>query len=452
MPNSVKSARLLVSRSEKGGLLDRAKVMGGASGCSLLCAICQPGSMSPSLICPSLLGSWLTDLCSQCDRAWDVTSPEWNYFSASSTWCTEPISIPGSADFIGCGKPPFAITCDDPIVTDAPAKLCAPQERICAANSTIRRCSDDGLRQETIEQCRCDCDNGNCSVAACTPNTTQCLSSTVKSTCSVSGCDHTDTTCACGCANNDCRGPVCSNSYCRDSHTLIECKSGGCATQTVTCGYGCSNDQCLPPPGPLPDMSSISLDLTSPLPLDLAGPATPEVCDGVDNNKDGVIDELPSCWLTVYRFRDPTTNARCYGPTNIAPSVCSGYTLETTLFSVPSTAWRDGSTTERVQCSKGTDHIITSKGGGEHSSLLAAGWSCTVSLGYWFANGAGPRPPLRIPFTNVCPVYRLTYATTGGNAHLFSSQNETIFGAPLCEPPTRGEAAQSTVCGKPSGC
>jgi hypothetical protein len=113
--------------------------------------------------------------------------------------------------------------------------------------------------------------------------------------------------------------------------------------------------------------------------------------------------------------------------------------------------WLDGSTTERVQCSRGIDHIITVKGGSEYASLITLGWNCSLSLGYFFNDGRAPRYPLRTPYANVCSVYRQKITLPAGDTHLFTLEAEAITG-PTCEPPTRGEALTNTVCGKPSGC
>jgi hypothetical protein len=234
----------------------------------------------------------------------------------------------------------------------------------------------------------------------------------------------------------------------------VQCVNAGCGTQVVSCGYGCSNNRCNDAP-PTPDMSSgggslSDMSVVLP-PPDLATvPPGVEVCDGKDNNGNGQIDELPSCWLTVYRFRDPASNARCYGPTNIAPPVCTGYVFEKELFTVPSSPWLDGTTNERVQCSSGANHIITIKNGGEHTTLQASGWSCNVNLGYWFQTGTGKT--VGTPYSFTCPVYRTWFTTSSGVAHIFSSHTESFAGTFTCEPPTRGDVVQNIPCGRPSGC
>lgn len=400
---------------------------------------------------PYATWEWLQAFCPSCEDAKNAT-PAWQNFLIDEASCVEPVVVPGTSQNVGCVKPAYSDWCA-PVNPSAAQRICLSTTPRCEGYSRST-CSADGTRWEPNATCRCPCSGSDCGGTTCQPGASTCQNN-VLSTCDTYGCGTTSQPCACGCSPDGklCQPKVCTTPYCRDAGTLIKCTNGGCGTVTESCGYGCANNRCNDPPGTNPDMATGGTppDLASP-PRDFAGPPMAEICNGIDDDKNGIVDDPAGCWLTVYRFRDPATNARCYGPTNIAPPVCSGYVLETVLFSAPAAPWADGSTAERAQCSKGTDHIITTKGGGEYATLQGMGWSCNVTLGYWFATGYGPQFPVRTPFAYTCPVYRSWCTTTGGTSHIFSGQNESFFGTFTCEPPTRGEVVQNVACGKPSGC
>jgi hypothetical protein len=397
---------------------------------------------------PYATWEWLEAFCPSCEEAKNA-APAWRNFFIDGAVCAEPVAVPGTTTGAYCSRATYSDGCDP--VNPKP-RICQPGTPRCTGK-VVETCSADATAWEQTMSCDVCCRGNMCQGTYCSPNSSFCIDQDTRQTCSSDGCSTAAVRCDCGCDNGTCPPKVCTSSYCRDANTQILCSNSGCSTIVVPCGYGCMNGQCQGSGGTPVDMATGGTppDLASP-PRDFAGPPTPEVCNGIDDDKNGIVDDPAGCWLTVYRFRDPATNARCYGPTNIAPPVCSGYVFETVLFSAPTAPWADGHTAERVQCSKGTNHIITIKGGGEYANLQGMGWSCNVTLGYWFATGYGPQFPVRTPFAYTCPVYRSWYTTTGGTSHIFSGQNESFFGTFTCEPPTRGEVVQNVACGKPSGC
>ncbi len=445
VPSSVTSARLLVSRSEKGGLADRMRVAGGAGGCTALCAACQGGPAPVNWVCPSIFGRWLADLCGQCDRAWDETTPEWNFFSASSTWCAEPVPIPGVAEFLGCGKPPFGVQCKDPIHEDAPVKMCVPTTKECTSPTTSRTCASTGLEWQEAS-CRCGCANGACR-QSCMPGMRTCVPpGTVVKECAPDGCSSKPVeSCACGCSRDQtsCQPLTCTpgSKSCRDAATLIKCADNGCSSTTVSCGYGCRDGECQGPTS-VPDMALPSTDMAS-MPIG-------EICNGLDDDGNGKVDDFDACWTTIYRFVSPTSSY-CFGLSPTAPVACSGYAYQRPVFAVPRFSLPN--TVRVVQCSQGNDHVLVSYGSGEYASLIGGGYDCSLTLGYFPNPGTGPRTT---PYGNPCMLYRFRYTNIlGQTVHISTLGDDGTTGI-TCEPPNtfQAYAPSGGTCFsmKPGGC
>lgn len=176
----------------------------------------------------------------------------------------------------------------------------------------------------------------------------------------------------------------------------------------------------------------------------------PEACDGADQDCDGVVDDAPSCWVAVYRFHDRATGARCWNTDITPPPACATYAYEIEAWIVPSQPVPG--TYEARQCSYLTDHIVVEYGSADYRTLVASGHDCSVALGHPYDLGAGP-PEAELPFANKCPLYRFTYPTPGGGAHLFTRGADNLGGM-TCEPPARGEVLTDFSCfaGPPAGC
>jgi hypothetical protein len=182
-----------------------------------------------------------------------------------------------------------------------------------------------------------------------------------------------------------------------------------------------------------------------------SGSGTCEVCDGIDNDLNGKIDDLPACWKAVYRFLDPVTGARCLGPTpGSPPSQCASYAQEIEAFIVRTNPVAN--TFEGRQCSKSTDHIIVPMGSADYNALLGAGYDCSLSLGYFYNAGTAP-PSGQTPWTNTCRLWRFSYSASGSGAHLFTRGADNLAGM-TCEPPARADVFSNFSCfaGTPSGC
>ncbi len=254
--------------------------------------------------------------------------------------------------------------------------------------------------------------------------------------------------CICGCGGATCRAQSCTpySTYCADSSRLFQCANDGCSFTFTPCPYGCSGNVCKDSSGMVPDMSMPVRDMAG---VDLGRPT--EICNGIDDDSNGIIDDRTECWTWITRFKDPITGARCYGVGSTPPFACAAYDREFTLFAVPSVAWSDGSNALWVQCSRGIDHVITKKDGGERVALEGLGWNCFLELGYFFNSGMGPRTPKRTPYANTCPLYRQRFSTSGSQSHLFTPFSESVTSA-VCEPPARADVVAVSSCGLPVGC
>lgn len=165
-----------------------------------------------------------------------------------------------------------------------------------------------------------------------------------------------------------------------------------------------------------------------------------EICDGLDNDNNGTFDGYESgndCWIMVYRWRHPLYYNHCLSTSSSsAPSPCSGYVYDRVAFIVP--RYSVPGTFAAVQCSKaGSDHILVEQGSAAHSSLLSAGYSCSVTLGFPFRVGSQPNIPS--PWGLGCPIYRATRNTAIGGEHIFTIGADNLGGY-TPEPPARGYA------------
>lgn len=179
-----------------------------------------------------------------------------------------------------------------------------------------------------------------------------------------------------------------------------------------------------------------------------------EFCNGLDDDGNGLIDDRPSCWTTIYRFQTSTggaLEARCLGPSMAVPSQCAGYVYEREAFIVPSTMI-PGRTFPARQCSRLTDHIVVDERSTDRTVLEGAGYDCGLRLGYPFLPGMAP-VGRETTFPYACDLFRFRYTAGSTGAHLFTTGTDSTTGL-TCEPPARAQVMSTTACfaSRPSGC
>ena len=242
-------------------------------------------------------------------------------------------------------------------------------------------------------------------------------------------------------APSPCAGLI-SGDYCADNGPA---GYNGAPTDLITCAQGEISaitpclDGCSHQPAGFDDLCIV--------------PMAPEVCDGVDNDGSGVIDDLGECWMGIKRYVD-ANGARCWGEDNVdnrPPRGCAGYVPEQFAFitarqPVPGT-W------PAVQCSLSTDHIIVEAGSADNDALVDTGYDCSVGLGRIFRPRSGPRGAAVTPNGHTCPLYRFRHDTPAGGAHFFTRGADAVGGM-VCEPPSRGEIVTENECFAevPPGC
>lgn len=70
-----------------------------------------------------------------------------------------------------------------------------------------------------------------------------------------------------------------------------------------------------------------------------------------------------------------------------------------------------------------TDHILVEQGSPAALDLMRRGYACGAVLGHAFRASPG-----RTPFSEVCPLWRYSYAAGEGGAHLFTPGNDRVTG------------------------
>ncbi len=154
-----------------------------------------------------------------------------------------------------------------------------------------------------------------------------------------------------------------------------------------------------------------------------------EVCNGLDDDGNTIIDDPGGCWLMIHRWR--TNNgwpleARCLGVSATSPpSQCSGYVHERDAFIV--SAFGVPGTFEARQCSNGYDHLLLDAASPEFQSLsVSPGWDCSVSLGYPFLRNSAPTAA-ETSWDYVCPLYRFQYGNGGtSSSHLYTIGSDLL--------------------------
>ncbi len=274
----------------------------------------------------------------------------------------------------------------------------------------------------------------NCSSTEfCTPGDPTCNGGCVTCECSGGDC------CSDGC-NFDSSSRVCNYSYdeeyqcagssCGDDgqrrYKYRYCSGGSssCSGSTVWQGWQtikyCDSDELCSA-----GSSSVSCNYSSTC-------VTPEeVCNGVDDDGDGTIDELESCWVPVYRFwktsMSMSARARCWGNSTTTPSGCVGHTLE---FDGPVFFLYKNyhpNTIGLIHFYKNDDHLLIRSNSGEINSLLDIGYTQGDTLGYiWYDKVNSPEGNYYRPIDASSPYIRdlRRYNKQPEQLHLFANNPE----------------------------
>jgi len=172
--------------------------------------------------------------------------------------------------------------------------------------------------------------------------------------------------------------------------------------------------------------------------------AVQEIANGIDDDANGLIDDCASCWIAIYRFRDPNTGARMWNNITTPPAAYSGYVYEIEAWVAATNPIPN--TFHVVQCSKLTDHILVEKNSADYQALINAGYTQTADLGYaWRLNAVDRSKKYLGTNYNVCPVYRFSYSANGLGAHLFTRGADNLTGM-TCESPARFEIITTHEC------
>ena len=311
---------------------------------------CKLGSpLGNSYTCPEFLGlkecsgadgtiSWIKDLCAPTGK-YEFT-PQATGMSWNGIECCDD-----DADgfFALQGVPMYGTNvgdCNDRDASirnqlyDASKNICV--SGVCVPNNTrcdsgiLYSCNSSGTAETSTVCSTSICADGrSCkTIGPCISGQKRCSGNVVEQ-CDGTGWKST-VTCTCGCSSGDCVGATCTAGAKQCSGpSVLTCRTDGCGwTPTADCPYGCSSGMCLPAPPPT------------------------EVCNGVDDDGNGIVDDPIYCWQKVYRFINNTTKSRCYGPSTIPPARCSGYTLERTSAVFIVSAYSNSNTREYRQCSR----------------------------------------------------------------------------------------------------
>lgn len=120
-----------------------------------------------------------------------------------------------------------------------------------------------------------------------------------------------------------------------------------------------------------------------------------ETCNGVDDDRNGYVDDLESCWTAIYRYRDASNESRCYGTSTFAPSACGGYAGEfggpVFYLYAPSVGPSVPGVVSLIAFDRAQDHILArGDRSGDLNALRTAGYSERGVLGYIWSNTSSP--------------------------------------------------------------
>jgi len=264
-----------------------------------------------------------------------------------------------------------------------------------------------------------DCSGGECLDAclgvscadcqACDPGTGDCETDLAQNGSSCGAGKYCQNGSCLSCASNYCQSHGYSSGTHCDGDEQVTCGTNGACyvvQDSTWCQNGCSGTTC--------DGAS-------------------EVCDGVDNDGDGTIDELESCWIPVYRFWDTSdpmsARARCFGNSTSAPSSCTGVSLE---FGGPAfylyANQQPGTVGLRAFDSPGFTYILTrADNQADISALQGLGFVDRGVIGYIWSSKTSPPSgtfykPISGKTSNKRNLRRYSHPTAG--VHLFANNPE----------------------------
>ncbi len=232
-------------------------------------------------------------------------------------------------------------------------------------------------------------------------------------TCSLSGTCTPSWSCggwsSCGCGDTQTRtcwddnGCGTSSGKPAESQACDHCGNGGC-----DCGETwatCASDGCPPPE---------------------------ETCNSIDDDGDGVIDEIESCWKPVYRYWNTamtaSARARCWGNSASSPPAgCAGYTLEFPGPVFYLYATQQAGTASLIHFYKNNNHLLMRSWDGEINSLLSNGFTQGDTLGYiWTDTVTPPSGNFYQPVAAGSPSIRnlRRYLNSAAGIHLFANNPE----------------------------
>lgn len=291
---------------------------------------------------------------------------------------------------------------------------CTPGTVQCAGLQP-QTCSAGSAWQDTGTACPYVCTAGACT-GSCVPGSTQC-SGLIPQSCDASGAWQSGSACSFVCSAGSCTG-VCvpSSTQCAsDGVTPQTCSASGTWQNGAACPFTCSQGKCAgacTPNATQACSTSCGTTGTATCGASFAWGSCappPEICNLVDDDCNGLCDDVAGCRIGVDRSYDATTGEHFY-TTSDTEAACCGFTVETLDYYYLYDAAQPG-LVPFYRC------VLTSGFHFDTTSSTCEGASATNegSMG-WIATGA------------VCgsvPLYRLYNAASGDHLYTISAAEVT---------------------------